>query len=517
MDLRGSERVPVAGARSVGQPRSEGRLEVTLRLRRRTDGPPFPDLRSYGGPTLSREAFAASYGLHPDDLARVREFARSHGFEVRSEGVGSRLVRIGGTVATCEETFGVALERWAFSGGTYRGRTGAVRLPAELDGLVVGVFGLDDRPQARTQFRVRTSPQSTDRSYTPLEVARAYNFPSGFDGTGTTLAFLELGGGYSEPQLEAYFRALGVAPSPVVAVSVDGATNAPSGDPAGPDGEVQLDLEIAGAVAPGAARVVYFAPNTDAGFLDGLSAAIHDTTRRPSVVSISWGSSEDSWTGQARSALNAACEDAAALGVTIVVAAGDGGASDGGPAGTLAVDFPASSPYALACGGTRLTWDGTAIVEEVVWNDLSVGEGATGGGVSQDFPRPPYQGPAAVPPRPDGATGRGVPDVAGDADPATGYQVAVDGTGATYGGTSAVAPLWAGLLARLQQALGRPVGFLNPLLYTAPALGTCRDITAGTNGGYSAGPGWDACTGWGSPDGAKLLAALRAAGAAAAP
>jgi kumamolisin len=253
---------------------------------------------------------------------------------------------------------------------------------------------------------------------------------------------------------------------------------------------------------------VYFAPNTDAGFLDAVSSAIHAAAPAPSVVSISWGGPESSWTAQARQALDALFQDAAALGVTVITAAGDGGATDGPATGPLTVDFPSSSPNVLACGGTRLNLYGSGIGSETVWNDLAEGGGATGGGVSQAFPRPTFQSDASVPPAPNGFVGRGVPDVAGDADPGTGYAVLVDGSNTVIGGTSAVAPLWAGLIARINQARNRPLGFANPVLYPAPVSETFNDVTSGTNGGYSAGPGWDPCTGWGSPDGARLLAAL---------
>jgi kumamolisin len=515
MELPGSERTPLSGARSVGQPRSEGRLEVTLLVRRRTDGPAYPEVGRPRGatgtepPFLTREQFAAAHGAHPDDVARVQEFARARQLDVRSISVGARLVRLSGTVDAFEHAFEVALERWAYSGGTYRGRSGAIQLPDDLGGVVLGVFGLDDRPQAFPHFRKHPVPAEGDHVYLPTQVAAAYDFPTGTDGAGVTIAFLELGGGYAAAEIETYFRGQGISPPTLAAVSVDGATNAPTGNPEGPDGEVQLDLEVAGSVAPGAALVAYFAPNTDAGFLDGLSAAVHDATHRPAIVSVSWGGPENSWTGQARSALNQVCEDAATMGVSLLVAAGDGGATDGVDGGPLVVDFPASSPYVLACGGTRLVLDGTTISSEVVWNDLATGEGATGGGVSEAFPRPTYQTAPPVPAAPNGFVGRGVPDVAGNADPVTGYSIQVDGMVGVYGGTSAVAPLWAGLLARCNQSLGTPVGFLPPRLYLAPEATSCRDITSGNNGGYSAGPGWDPCTGWGSPNGTRLLAALR--------
>jgi len=290
-------------------------------------------------------------------------------------------------------------------------------------------------------------------------------------------------------------------------------------DPNGADGEVLLDIEVAGALAPKASLVVYFAPNTDAGFLDAISEAAH-ATPAPAAISISWGQSEDAWTGQARTAFDQALADAAALGVTVTVAAGDDGSTDRATDGKSHVDFPASSPHALACGGTRLEADpGTgAVTSETVW-DNGAGKGATGGGVSDAFSLPSWQKTVGVPSR-AGTTGRGVPDVAGVADPQTGYQVRVDGKDLVIGGTSAVAPLWAALVARLAQSTGRRFGLLQPALYGTLTAGAVppgfRDITSGSNGAYSAGNGWDPCTGLGVPDGTALLTALRAGQPAAA-
>jgi kumamolisin len=267
---------------------------------------------------------------------------------------------------------------------------------------------------------------------------------------------------------------------------------------------------------------VYFAPNTDQGFIDAVSTAVHDATRRPSVVSISWGSAESSWAPQAMQQMEEAFLAAAAMGVTVTVAAGDNGSSDGVADGNAHVDFPASAPHALACGGTRLLLENGQISSETVWNDTP-GSDAGGGGISNVFPVPGYQQNANIPPSANANhnVGRGVPDICGDADPDTGYTVRVDGQTLTVGGTSAVAPLWAGLAALFNQSLGQPVGFLQPFLYSAPGIASLHDITSGTNGAYSAQPGWDACTGLGSPDGSELLAALKEAApsapAAAAP
>jgi kumamolisin len=195
------------------------------------------------------------------------------------------------------------------------------------------------------------------------------------------------------------------------------------------------------------------------------------------------------------------------VGITVCCAAGDNGSSDGVADGKAHVDFPASSPFALGGGGTKLVAAGSTIRSEVVWNEGP--DSATGGGVSTFFGLPTYQSKAKVPKSPAGKAGRGVPDVAGDADPTTGYKVRVDSQSLVFGGTSAVAPLWAGLIALMNQKIGHPVGYLNPLIYGSLAgHGLFNDIVAGNNGSYSASTGWDACTGWGTPIGSKLLSAL---------
>jgi kumamolisin len=200
--------------------------------------------------------------------------------------------------------------------------------------------------------------------------------------------------------------------------------------------------------------------------------------------------------------------EAAALGVAVTVASGDGGSTDGVSDGKQHVDFPASAPHALGCGGTTLRMSNGHISSETVWNELP-NHGAGGGGISIEFPVPSYQSSANLPKNVDtGKTGRGVPDVSGNADPETGYQVLVDGQQQTFGGTSAVAPLWAGLITLLNESLGKPVGFMQPQIYTASAATGFHDITQGDNPAYHAGTGWDACTGNGSPNGEALLTAL---------
>ena len=448
-----------------------------------------------------------------DDLAPVEAFARAHALDVVATSPERRSVLLEGRSADACTAFGVELNRYDHPHGGFRGRTGEVFLPAELGPRVRGVFGLDDRPQARPQFRI-ADPADVTASFTPVEIAALYRFPGGATGSGQCIGLIELGGGYVEDDVAAYFEQLGLTAPGLTAIEVDGGRNAPTGDPGSADGEVMLDIEVAGAIAPAARIAVYFAPNTDRGFIDAVTTAVHDREHAPSVISISWGGPESSWTGQAQQALDEAFADAAGLGITVCVAAGDNGATDGVADGRAHVDFPASSPHALACGGTQLRASGAAITSETVWNDGASG-GATGGGISDTFALPSWQQAAGVPAsvNSDHRVGRGVPDVAGNADPTTGYQVEVDGQRATIGGTSAVAPLWAALVALLNEELGKPVGYVNSVLYgqigSAAGFG---DVTSGDNIvaglGYRAGPGWDACTGLGSPDGRLLLAAL---------
>jgi kumamolisin len=521
--LAGSDRAMATGSTLLGPAQPDERVEITLRLRPRTAVPSkamsaatssrSPKERQY----MTREHFSANHGASPEDIAKVTAFAQANHLTVVQTSEARRSVWLSGTVSQLATAFGVKLDEYDHpAGGTFRGRTGTIMIPADLEGIVVGVFGLDNRPQARPHFRVCKSTTtrgdataSANAQFTPVQIAQLYDFPGKLDGTGECIAIIELGGGYKIADLQTYFKQLGVPMPAVSSVSVDHARNAPTGGQDGPDGEVMLDIEVAGAVAPKAKFVVYFAPNTSQGFLDAITHATHDTVNKPSVISISWGGPESSWTTQAFQQFDEAFQAASAMGITVCVAAGDNGSSDGVNDGKAHVDFPASSPNVLACGGTRLNASSTTISSEVVWNEPNMG--ATGGGVSDQYPLPSYQQSAGVPPsaNPGKTAGRGVPDVAADADPATGYMVRVDGQNTVIGGTSAVAPLWAGLIARMNQGLGKPLGFMNPALYSLGSnSGVFRDITSGSNGAYSARPGWDACSGLGVAGGTNLLQAL---------
>ncbi|MDQ0200773.1 S53 family peptidase [Neobacillus ginsengisoli] len=524
VQIPGSERSLVPHSRKSGPVHPEEEMSVTVLVRRpsvdgfleKTGTIPFTSSRH-----LSREEFVAAHGANHEDIKKVEEFAQSHRLSVKEVNAAAGTIMLTGSAAAFSKAFGVELAMYEHPDFIYRGRTGHVTIPQELVDIVDGVLGLDNRPQLRPHFQIfeeNVEPLRTAtarKSYTPPQIASLYNFPQNVNCSEQCIGIIELGGGYDPAELQNYFSSLGVPQTMITDVSINGATNQPTGDPGGADGEVVLDIEVAGAVAPGVKIAVYFAPNTDAGFLNAITTAIHDTQNKPSVLSISWGAPENQWTTQAMIAMDRAFQDAAAVGVTICSAAGDRGSADGVNDGLVHVDFPSSSPYALACGGTRLEGSGRRIIREAVWNEGP--DSSTGGGISDVFDLPAWQTAANVPPsaNPGGRIGRGIPDVAGDADPATGYQVLVDGQHTVIGGTSAVAPLWAGLIALINQQLGHSIGFITPTLYhLSTRSGALHDIKVGNNdsgsvqGAYEARPGWDPCTGLGSPNGINLVTAL---------
>lgn len=522
--LPGSEKSPVAPT-AAETPASPGsRVTISVVVKRKT---PLKATHATGRKRLTHAEFRASHAADPTAVRLVRAFAKEYGLTVQpgTPAPGRRTIKLTGTVACLQRAFGVSLMRKTLNGYSCRVREGGIHLPDELVGYVVAVLGLDNRPQAQPHFRImgeeaglaaRTAQAggfarphaSAGAGYTPVQVGQLYGFPAGATAPNQTIALIELGGGFRQADINAYFKSLGQKPPKVIAVSVSGAKNSP-GDANGADGEVMLDIEVAAAVAPGCRIVVYFAPNTDQGFIDAIASAVHDTTYKPSIISISWGAAETNWTSQAMNLLDATCQSAAALGITITVASGDNGSSDGETDKKNHVDFPASSPHVLACGGTNLKSSDGVVTSETVWHDQK--GGATGGGVSNVFSLPSWQSSASVPKPTGSAGGRGVPDVAGNADPETGYTVRVDGKTFVIGGTSAVAPLWAGLIALANQQNRKPAGFINRIVYTAKAKSAFRDITQGNNGAFKASVGWDACTGLGSPIAPKLIPVIRPA------
>jgi kumamolisin len=533
--LPGSKRALLPNSRLVGPYNPSEIASLTIRVRSTGDKKALEDKvrqqsrlplqdRTY----LTREELARQHGASEDDLDRVEHYAQQHDLTVVHRNAAERSIVLKGKLSDLLAAFPANVQMYHHATGTYRGRQGEIQIPQALDGIVTGVFGYDTRRKRRAPRRgisVAAGGPGGQNGVAATEFAKRYNFPTHsngktLDGTGQTIAIIELGGGYRTSDLKVFFNEIKVPLPSVSAISVDHAGNDPTSSDSA-DGEVMLDLEVAGAVAPKAKFAVYFAPNNgDKGFLDAISAAVHDSARKPSVISISWGEPDDLLDQQSLDAYHELFVQAAAVGVTVCAASGDHGVADeAAPSwdGKIHVNHPSSDDMVLACGGTQI--DGG---KDVAWNDgtpfdASVPGGGgwtTGGGISQRFAVPDYQARAELPVSIDtNKPGRGVPDIAMSA---TNYFTRVDRFEGASGGTSAVAPLMAGLIALLNQATQKDVGFMNPFLY-ATASQTCHDVTDGNNGiantvqGYDAGPGWNACTGLGTPDGNAILSALTAA------
>jgi subtilase family serine protease len=495
---------PDPTTRRVGAVPPDERIQVSIYLKPRGNG--RTALNGSGDPRVDMQTRRTAQ--HADDIKLVREFAQEHGLSVVAAEPAKRLVKLSGTAAQFQAAFQTTLAHYNDGKRTFRGRSGSLQLPVDLLPIVEAVLGLDNRPAAKPRLVFRPAA-AVSASFLPNQVASLYAFPTSVTGKGQCIGLIELGGGFTPSDTTAAFQAMGLPAPTVVAVLVDGGTNTPTPDD-GADGEVALDIQVAGGAAPDALIAVYFAPNTDAGFVDAITSAVHDTSNKPSVVSISWGSAESNWTQQSVQAMNSALQDASTVNVSVFVASGDNLATDSVSDGHAHVDFPASSPFAIGCGGTAITTSGNTITNETVWND---GTSGTGGGISDLFPVPAFQQKTSLPPSVnDGQTRRGVPDVAGDAAPGTGYQIVVSGQQEVVGGTSAVAPLWAGLTALINQGAAKPVGFFLPFLYANSTLlrqvTTGNNIPSGSDLGYQAGPGWNACTGLGVPNGESLFVAL---------
>ena len=494
----GSERSRPLGT-DVGEIAPDAVAQVSVYLKAAQSGRPASG-RSFRTRTELRAEREVSLR---DQISSLQAFAEREGLKVVETDPSRRLVKLEGTLGALQAAFGTQLRQYEDGGRTFRARTGALTAPSVVAETIEAVLGLDERPIATPKMRRLANPSAT-AGFLPNHVTELYGFPSvAGSGSGECIGIIELGGGFNDSDTAAAFEAMSLAPPKVTAVPVSGGSNAPGKD-TDADGEVALDIQVSGGGAPGAALAVYFAANTDQGFVDAISQAAHDETNKPSVLSISWGSAESGWTQQAITAMTSAFQDAADLGVSVFAASGDGLATDGVSDGKAHVDFPASSPLVVGCGGTHIKASGEKITGETVWNSDG---GGSGGGISDLFDVPAYQDEITLPASANGGRkGRGVPDVAGDADPNSGYRVVVDGQAQVIGGTSAVAPLWAGLFALINQAAGRPSGQPHAVLYAN--LGAFRDTTSGDNKsngiGYNAAKGWDACTGLGSPKGAAV-------------
>ena len=532
--LPGSQRTLLPNSRPTGPVDPSGTASVTVRVRsagkiqdleervRKESLKPLKD-RTY----LTYDQLQQQHGAAKKDLDAVEKFAQQHNLVVVHRKAAERSVVLKGKLRDLLNAFPADVRLYDHSTGPYRGRKGEINIPQELSPIITGVFGLDTRPKRRffhRQLAAAANGPGGQNGVAPTVFAGRYNYPASYqgqalDGSGQTIAIIELGGGFQTSDLQVYFNEISRPLPAVSAISIDHAGHDPS-TPSSPDDEVMLDIEVAGSVAPNAKIAVYFAPNQgDKGFLDAINAAIHDAERKPGVLSISWGSPERYMDQQSLTAYHELFVEASALGVTVCAASGDHGTADFDAQhwdGKINVNHPPSDPYVLGCGGTQIDGDGN----DVAWNDgtafdISVDGGggwATGGGISEAYPTPDYQKNAGIPVSIDnGKPGRGVPDIAMSA---TDYFTRVDTLEGAAGGTSAVAPLMAALVALLNQAKQKNIGFLNPFLYTNANNGVVHDVTQGNNAikdtvkGYDAGPGWDACTGLGTPDGTAILNSL---------
>jgi kumamolisin len=435
--------------------------------------------------------------LLQEKLAKVRAFARQYELQIMEEHLPSHNVVIRGTVAQLNHAFHITINRYAHKTRNFYGHEDEIKIPATLKDTIAGVLGLDDFPIANFSAVANTAATLSTQIFTPLEIASFYDIPAGFNCSGQCVGLLEFGGGYKARDIEAFAKDLKIPNPDIIDISVANCNNTPG---AVGSNEVALDIQMAAAVAQKAKLAIYFAPNSPSGFYSALQKAVFDTTNKPSVISISWGASESKWSANAVSLFEKMLTSAKSMNITVVASTGDKGSSDGQPSGTN-VQYPASSPQVIACGGTQITVENGKISSEVTWNNMI---GVTGGGISNLFPVPSHQQNLQLPVEKNtGKAGRGIPDLAAIAFD---IQVYMNGRHVPSGGTSAVSPIIAAFIAILNKKKGSNLGFLNKTIYdqTAKDSSLFRNITSGNNGAYQAGPGWDACTGLGSPMGAAL-------------
>jgi kumamolisin len=511
--LAGSDRAEPEGAALIGDVDPDERIVVALHLKRRSADQFQPgsagDLARLSQPITRHALKAQRKRTHTRAAGRVEKFAGASGLAVRGIDLAARVVTLEGTALQMAQLFGATLRTYDDGHRRFRARVGHLSVPKEIAPWTRAILGFDQRPLPATrEDRLRAlAGTGTGAGLWPTEIAALYGIPLDHDVSSQCVGIVALGGGYLPSDLATASAAMGREAPVVIDQSVSGNTNHFGGGSAA-DQEIALDLQIMASLLPKARIVVYFAGNTTDSLVGAINQAIFDDVHRPQVLSVSWGSPEMFWTQPGRDAMQAVLADAKRLRVSVVFAAGDELATGGLTDGKAHVWFPASSPYALGCGGTLPNLDDNGVAAETVWHE---GYSGTGGGISDAFPVPDYQSHLALPPSVnDGALRRGVPDVAGAAAGTPGYRIVLNGNETVEDGTSAVAPLWAALLAIANAQRDTPLGFVNSALYANPSL--FRPVTLGNNRaggkGYDAGPGWNACTGLGVPKGAELIAAL---------
>lgn len=423
------------------------------------------------------------------EMSYFNELVREYRLVVKHIGVG--YVDMRGKCLYVKNLFGTEISLFESEGKLYYSNVMDIFIPVEWY-FVKDVIGLNNVARFDQHYVIPDPNKPIKRVYNSLEVAGYYDFPERYTGANRVIALIELGGGYLEEDLDFYFKEVLKLPfrPVVIPMSVQGAKNNPADKKASVG--VTMDIEIIGAIAYCSTILVYFAPNSELGFYEAFYAAINNLNFRPSVIVTSWGCPETKNTPLYMESFNSMLGYAAKYNMNIFVSSGDKGSSDG--TNMLVVDFPASSPNVIACGGTTLDVEDGEILSEVVWS-------GSGGGFSNYFAKPDYQKFVG--------TKRGVPDIAANSDPLTGYLIYVQGNLTVLGGTGAAACIYGAMGALFAQPM-ITVKYINPYIYDNAEL-VCYDIVEGSNGPdgkYDAGVGWDACTGNGRVYGKRLLESL---------
>lgn len=523
--LDGNEPKAAQRGKAVGHKNSTDRISFLITLKPRNaseldqlisdlSNPASPRYKQF----ITPADFTKMFGATKTDLASVTSFLKGKGLSVDGISDNNLSLNVSGTTAQVEAAFNVAINEYVNDKQqSYYANDRQVEVPASLTGLLSGVHIDNEAHWSRAQAKPALQPRlgsGPNGGYTPAELRNAYNvnglISAGIDGTGQKVAVFELDG-YKVANVNTYYTYYSLGSPTPQTILVDGYNGAAGGGQV----EVELDIEIVNAIAPKALVQVYEGPNSDAGVVDTYQRIATDNTSK--VVSVSWGMCELDSTSAEMNSMHTVFQQMATQGQSVFDASGDSGAYDckpngGANANKLAVDSPANDPLITGVGGTKLTLSGSSWGSEVVWGTTANSSGG-GGGISTFYTRPSYQVGTGV----DTAAKRQVPDVSGDADPASGYSVySFNGTSNAWfpvGGTSAAAPLWAGIAALNNQYAGTKghaiLGQANVALYalfngtqTLPAF---HDITSGNNLFYAATAGFDKATGIGTPNAYNLV------------